>query len=460
MRAPGTSTESTDAGRSDVRLTSLRSYSFPGRDFLQLRRDPLGFFCRIHAERGDLARFRVPGRRLVLLGHPDHARDVLITHAAKVEKGPALRSTRVLLGDGLLTSEGAVHLEHRRRLQPAFHRGELLRYVPGMVRQAEACAQSLRPDETFDLARTMRELTLGIVAEALFGADLTADASRIGDALTEALGAFRSLSLPFGGLLLALPLPGARRFRAAREELQAAVTSLVARHGTGKRTDLLGALLEAREAGVFDDGAMRDEVMTLLLAGHETTALALTWAFHLLATNPEVERALHAELDRVLGDRLPTAEDLDALGVTRGVIGESLRLFPPAWIIGRRVREALPLTDGPVLAPGTIAVFCPWVLHRDARFWPDPERMEPGRWTTEARAARHRHAFIGFGAGARACIGEGFAWNEAVVVLATLASRWRFVPLRPGMLDPEPSVTLRPRGGLPVRPVGRTSLGE
>ena len=223
----------------------------------------------------------------------------------------------------------------------------------------------------------MMQLTLGIVSEALFGADLTAEASRIGDALTEALGAFRSLSLPLGGLLLALPLPRARRFRTARAELEAAVASLVARHRGSGHEDLLGTLLEAREAGVFDDRAVRDEVMTLLLAGHETTALALTWAFHLLATHPDVERLLHAELDRVLGNRLPTAEDLEALPVTRGVVGESLRLFPPAWVIGRRVLEPLPLTDGTVLPAGTIAVLCPWVLHRDARFWPESRARGP-----------------------------------------------------------------------------------
>ena len=423
---------------------------------MHLRRDALAFFTHIHEERGDLAWFRVPGRRLVLLGHPDHARDVLLTHASRVEKGPALRSTRVLLGDGLLTSEGAVHLEHRRRIQPAFQRAELVRYAPGMVRQAAACSETLRAGDEVDLARVMMRLTLGIVAEALFGADLTAEASRIGDALTEALHAFRSLSLPLGGLLLALPLPRARRFRAARAELEAAVASLVSRHGASRQDDLLGRLLDAREAGVFDDRAVRDEVMTLLLAGHETTALALTWAFHLLASHPEVEEALHTELDRVLAGRLPTAEDLDRLPVTRGVIGESLRLFPPAWVIGRRVLEPLPLTGGTVLPAGTIAVLCPWVLHRDARFWPDPERVDPGRWTAEARAARHRHAFIGFGAGTRACIGEGFAWNEAMLVLASLASRWRFVPVHPGPVEPEPSVTLRPRGGLGVRVESRS----
>ena len=427
-----------------------RALRLPGRDFLDLRRDPLGFFTRIQGQRGDLAWFSVPGRRLVLLGHPDHVRDVLLTHASKVEKGPALQSTRVLLGDGLLTSEGAVHLEHRRRLQPAFHRGELLRYAPGMVRHAQARSDALRAGETVDLARVMMQLTLGIVAEALFGDDLRTEASRIGDALTEALGAFRSLSLPLGGLLLALPLRRARRFRAARAELESAVASLVQRH-PGSRDDLLGTLLEARDAGAFDDRAVRDEVMTLMLAGHETTALALTWAFHLLALRPDVERSLHAELDRVVGARPPVAEDLEALTVVRGVIGESLRLFPPAWVIGRRVLEPLPLTGGPVLPPRTIAVVSPWGLHRDARFWPDPERVDPGRWTAEARATRHRQAFIGFGAGNRACIGEGFAWNEAILVLATLASRWRFEPVEPGPVTPEASVTLRPRGGLRVR---------
>ena len=222
-------------------------------------------------------------------------------------------------------------------------------------------------------------------------------------------------------------------------------------HGGDRNEDLLGTLLAARESGAFDDQAVRDEVMTLLLAGHETTALALTWAFHLLATHAEVEEALQAELDRVLDGRPPTAEDLDALPVTRGMVGESLRLYPPAWVIGRRVLEPLPLTDGTVLPAGTIAVVCPWVLHRDARFWPDPERVDPSRWTAEARASRHRHAFIGFGAGTRGCIGEAFAWNEAMLVLATLAARWRFVPVHPGPVVPEPSVTLRPRGGFLVR---------
>ena len=434
---------------------TIRKFPLPGRDFLELRRDALGFFTRIQRERGDLAQFRVPGRRLVLLGNPDHVRDLLLTHVSKVEKGPALRSTRVLLGDGLLTSEGPVHLEHRRRIQPAFHRSELLRYVPGMVRQARACSDTLRDGTTVDLARTMMQLTLGIVSEALFGADLTADARRIGDALTEALGAFRSLSLPLGGLLLALPLPRARRFRAARAELEAAVSSLVARHGASGRDDLLGRLLDAREAGLFDDRAVRDEVMTLLLAGHETTALALTWAFHLLATHPDVERALHGELDHVLAGRLPAAEDLDSLPVTRGVVGESLLLYPPAWVLGRRVLEPLPLTGGAVLPPRTIAVVCPWVLHRDGRFWPEPERVIPDRWTPEARTDRHRHAFIGFGAGTRACVGEGFAWTEAMLVLATLASRWGFVAAGPGPVLPDASVTLRPRGGLPVRVTSR-----
>ena len=297
----------------------------------------------------------------------------------------------------------------------------------------------------------MMELTLGVVSEALFGADLSADARRIGDALTEVLTTFRSLSLPFGGLLLTLPLPRARRFRAARAELERIVASLIERHGSARSDDLLAALLDAHAAGVYDDRAVRDEVMTLVLAGHETTALALTWAFHVLATNPEVERSLHAELDQVLGGRAPSAEDLEALCVTRGVIGESLRLFPPAWVIGRRILQPLRLSDGTVLPERTIAVLSPWVLHRDARFWPEPERVDPARWTPQARGARHRYAFIGFGGGTRACIGEGFAWNEAILVLATLASRWRFVPLRPEPPVPEPSVTLRPRGGLPVR---------
>jgi cytochrome P450 len=269
--------------------------------------------------------------------------------------------------------------------------------------------------------------------------------------------AFDAMLLPLGPVLLRLPLPRTRRLFAARARLDAVVGRLVAerRAGGGGGEDLLGLLVDARADGQgLNDEEIRDEAMTLFLAGHETTAVTLAWTWSLLSTAPDVEAALHEEVDRVLGGRMPAADDLDRLVYTRAVVAESMRLYPPAWAIGRRALAAFP-AGGYVVPARAIVILSPWLLHRDPRWWDEPERFAPERFLGAAGEAGHE-AYLPFGAGVRQCLGQGFALLEAVVVLAAMARRLRLrlVPGHP--VEALPLLTLRPRFGLRMRAEPRT----
>ncbi|HMK72502.1 MAG TPA: cytochrome P450 [Myxococcaceae bacterium] len=424
--------------------------AWPGQLLLRLQRDPLGFFEEAHRAHGDVVRFAFGRETVYLLSHPELVQEVLVTKAQAFHKGLGLERARILLGGGLLTSEGAFHLRQRRLLQPAFHRSRIAGYAQAMVDIAQAAADRWSPEAELDVAEEMMRVTLGVVARTLFGAEVEGTAADVGRALTDTLGLFGALSLPFGELVLRLPLPAVRRFKRGRARLDAEVARIVAqrRAGGGDRGDLLSMLLAARddEGRPMTDGQLRDEVMTLFLAGHETTANALAWTFHLLGANPEVERALHAELDAVLGTRRPTAEDPSRLPVTTAVLSEALRLYPPAWVLGRRAQEAVRLADGTLIPAGALAVLSPFVVQRDARWFSDPLAMRLDRWMPEGRADRHRFAYFPFGAGTRSCIGEAFAWMEGTLVLAVLARTWRLSPVPGARVSTEPRITLRPKG--------------
>lgn len=445
------------SGASPIPLGPIRR-RWPGQLWLELQRDPLAFFAGAQASHGDVVRFAFGRETVFLLSHPDLVRDVLLTHAQKFHKGLMLQRAKLLLGEGLLTSENGLHLKQRRLMQPAFHRSRIAGYATAMVDAAEATAERWRHGIPLDVPGEMARLTLAVVARALFDADVEGAAADIGQALTDTLGLFGALSLPFGDLVLKLPLPAVRRFRRGKARLDAEVQRLIGeRRAEGRDLgDLLSMLLAARdEAGQpMSDGQLRDEVMTLFLAGHETTANGLAWAFHLLGQYPEVEAALQAELRAVLGGRRPGPEDVPQLPVTTAVFCEALRLYPPAWILGRRAMQHVQLLDGTVLPAGALAVLSPWVVHRDARWFPDPLRMDVGRWTAEARAARHRFAYFPFGAGTRSCIGEPFAWMEGTLVLAVLASRWRLRSVPGSVVRPEARISLRARG-LTMQPVNQ-----
>jgi cytochrome P450 len=444
-------------------VSSSRSVDAPGpprryplQNWLALQRNPLRFLEGV-ARHGDVARFRLGPVFVYLVNDPDLIRSVLVTRADAYHKGRALERARRLLGQGLLTSEGALHLRQRRLMQPAFHRERIAGYGETMVRYAGRAAERWKAGETIDVHKEMVALTLAIVGKTLFDADVEEEADEIGKALTEALELFqRLLMVPYGEFLEKLPIPSTLRFRSARRRLDATIARLIAerRRNPRDRKDLLTLLLLAQDTegdgGGMTDTQLRDEAMTIFLAGHETTANAMAWTWHLLSQNPEAEGRLHEELDRVLEGRAPGVADLPRLRYTEMVLSESMRLFPPAWILGRRAIVDHEL-GGYRIPAGSIVLLSQWITHRDARYFPDPLRFDPQRFTAEAQAARPKFSYFPFGGGPRVCIGEGFAWMEGVLVLATIARRWRFLPVDGIPVTPAAMITLRPKSGLPMR---------
>jgi cytochrome P450 len=435
---------------------------WPGGHLFYFRRDPLKFFTRLAREYGDVVQFKAGTQRVFLLNHPDHVRDILVTHHERFHKGRALQRARRLLGTGLLTSEGEFHRRQRRLAQPAFHRQRVNSYARVMTEFAAKTSARWRDRQTLDISEEMMRLTLSIVGKTLFDADVDSDADEVGAALGEVMSLFGYLMLPFSELLEKLPLPPQRRFRRARARLDRIIYRIIEerRRGGRDRGDLLSMLLfavdEEGDRCRMTDEQLRDEVMTIFLAGHETTSNALTWAWYLLAQNTEAEGELHAELDRVLeGGRLPTVEDLPALRYTEMVVAETMRLYPPAWAVGRLAVEDHEVGGYPV-PRGSLVLVSQYVMHRDPRFFPEPESFRPERWTPEAKEARPQFSYFPFGGGVRRCIGEGFAWAETVLILAALARRWA-LRLAPGhKVETQPRITLRPKGEVRMKLEERT----
>ncbi|MQA29378.1 MAG: cytochrome P450 [Luteitalea sp.] len=418
-------------------------------------RDPLGFFTDLARTYGDVSYVRTAGERLFLLNHPRLAKDVLVTNQRFFHKGRGLERAKRLLGEGLLTSEEAVHRRQRRLLQPAFHRDRIATYASVMTAFADRIQSRWTDGATIDVAEDMMRLTLGVVGKALFDADVESQARSVGLALTAVLDSFWITMLPFFDALEHLPLPVFRRSRIARAELDAIIYGMIEerRRSPGDRGDLLSMLLMAQdeEAGGagMSNQQVRDEAMTIFLAGHETTANALSWTWFLLSGAPHVEARLHEEVDRVLGGRSPTLDDLPNLVFMEQVMTESMRLYPPAWIIGRRAIHDYPVDDY-VVPARSIVIVSPYLTHHDERFFPEPDRFVPERWTPEFKASLPPFAYFPFGGGARRCIGESFAWMELALAASRIAQRWRFslVPNHP--VVPQPVVTLRLKHGLRV----------
>lgn len=435
---------------------------FPGDFALSLTRAPLEFLPGLARDYGDVAAIRIATQPLVLLSNPEHIRDVLVTNARSFHKGRGLERAKILLGDGLLTSEGDLHLRQRRLAQPAFHRTRINAYGQVMAAYAERRSATWTDGTEIDVSREMAHYTLAVVGKTLFDADIDAEAHDIGEALSAAIAAFNVTVLPVGELLMRLPFPAVRRFNRGRERLDAIIYRMIAnrRATSADRGDLLSMLLLAHDVdgdgSGMSDTQLRDEVMTLLLAGHETTANALTWAFYLLAGAPDVEARLHAEVDS-LGDRPLAADDVARLPFARAVVAETLRLYPPAWIIGRRALRDYEV-GGFTIPARAIVLMSQWLVHRDSRWWPDALSFQPDRWMSGGSAndpSRPKFAYFPFGAGTRVCIGEQFAWMEAVLALATIARRWR-LRLAPGpRVVPQPIVTLRAKHGMRMIPSAR-----
>jgi cytochrome P450 len=422
---------------------------------------------------GRAAHYRILWHDVVLLNDPSDIHEVLIDKAHLFVKERTQRRMKILLGDGLITSDGETHKRHRRIAAPAFHRQRIQAYASTIVEHAATMRDSWRPNIEIDIASEMMRLALQIIARTLFDTEVTPQIEAIHDETNIVMDIYNNLiAMPRAEDLLRLriPVPVLRRFRKSKQRLDAVVDSMIAAkrkeidlatiEGREIGGDVLSMLIAARDEesggkGTLNRDELRDEVLTIFLAGFETVANALSWTWLLLGQNPEAEARLHAELDSALGNRLPTLEDLPNLLYAEMVIAESMRLYPPAWAMGRTATEDVDI--GPYRLPkGTHLLFSQYILHRNPKYFPDPLTFRPERFTPESKAQRPRFAYFPFGGGGRQCIGESFAWMEAVLVLVTLAQRWRLAIVPHQQIALQPKITLRPKYGILAVPQHRT----
>ncbi|HEX3570534.1 MAG TPA: cytochrome P450 [Acidobacteriaceae bacterium] len=422
-------------------------------------KDPLGTFTQWSRTYGDIFYYRFLHRHVYFFNHPDLIKEVLVTQALKFRKGDVVRANRRVFGNGLLSNEGASWLEQRRLIQPAFHRSRIDIYAETMVSYTQRMATSWRPGEVRDFHQDMMRLTLEIVSLALFSVEIASHEDRFAVALNTLM------QLSSGGRMLLpevfrrIPTRENRRYDRAIRELDEIVYSIIGTRQTNAhadRNDLLSTLMDAQ----YDDGSsmsvqqLRDEVMTLLLAGHETTAVSLSWVWFLLSQHTEVEQQLWSEIDRVLNGRAPTVQDISRLPHTERIVREAMRLYPPAWAI---VRTAIADAEigGYTIPAGANVIMSQWVTHRDPRFYDQPDEFLPDRWLEDRHISKPRFAYFPFGGGPRICIGSSFAMTEAVLVLVTIAQRWQARLASPTPPEPVPGITLRPRNGLKIYVLSR-----
>lgn len=430
------------------------------------RRDPLGLLMSGFESCGDVVRFRLLNRSLYLVAHPRDARRVLLDQASTYDKGTrGFRVLRVFLRNGLLTSEGPQWLRQRRIIQPAFHRERIAGFADTMTAAAGDLVDSWlgASSDTVDVSAAMMRLTLRIVGETLLSTDVSQEADRVGQALhtmlrgaNEAIG--RVVPVPAWW-----PTPAHRRQRAAMRTLDDLMLDIISTRRAASETsgamraskdhDLLSMLMAARDEETgegMSDAQLRDEAMTIFLAGHETTAVALGWTWHLLGAHPVVRQQLEQVVDDALGGRPPTMSDLPRLGYVEQVVKESMRLYPPAWVVSRR-----PKTDDVVggfrIPAGAIVLTSPYVTHRHPEFWPDPTRFDPDRFHLAHAADRPAFAYLPFGGGPRQCIGNTFAMMELVLVVATIAQRCRLDATATEEIGRDPAITLRPAAPITMR---------
>jgi len=432
-----------------AKIPEMRGWS-PVGNLLHFSRAPDHFWRQV-AARGDMVRLRLPGDSPVLLRHPDLIEEVLVTKNRSFIKDRLTGGLAQVVGNGLLVSEGEFWRRQRRMAQPAFHRERIAHYADGMVAAAARATASWREGQVLDLHAAMMDLAREVVATTLFSSEVGRAAEDVGAALDVLMARYSDWRYTLLPQLGRLPLAANRRFAAARAQLFALVDGIIAerRRGGEDRGDLLSMLLAARdeEGAPMSDAQLRDEALILFLAGHETTALALSWTFVLLSRRPEVWARLGAEVDAALAGRPAGAADLAALRYTESVVLESMRLYPPAWSIGREATEDVEV-GGVTLARGTQVWMVQYCSHRDERYFPRPLAFEPERWAGDLLRKLPRFAYFPFGGGPRLCIGNNFAMLEAVLLLATIAQRWR-PQVAPGDAPrPQFSITLRPRGGV------------
>jgi len=421
----------------------------------EFNRDSLGFIERMQREYGDIVWSRFLYVPALFLYHPDDIEYVLTTNAKNFRKAMTLRSNffQRLVGNGLLTSEGEEWKRQRRLSSPAFHRERVATYASTMVDYTRRLISGWREGETRDMHREMMRLTLEIVVRCLFSADISHDVDHVGAILAEMVKPFASQATLKWILNNRLPTPEHLRFHRLARKIDHVVYRIIAERRAGSKDegDLLSMLLAAHDddgSGMTDE-QLRDEVMTLFLAGHETTALTLAWTWYLLGKSPEAENKFHAEVDEVLDGRDATFADLPRLKFTEQIVKESMRLYPPAYGLGREAINDCEI-GGYHVPAGTQVFMFQWATHRDARFFDEPQKFKPERWTAEFEAKLPKYAYFPFGAGPRACIGASFAMMEMIMVLVTIGKKFRLELVPDHPVEVFPAMSLRPKDGVKV----------
>jgi cytochrome P450 len=415
--------------------------------------EPLDYLRRCAQEYGDVMQIRLGTTAIYMVSSPDLIEQVLVTHNKKYSKSRFTQRRKSLFGNGLIFSEGDFWLRQRRLMQPAFHQKRIASYGSAMVALSQRMSEGWHDGQEVSIHEDMMQLSLEIVTKTLFDSETTGDVHRIGKALDILIeqvsaAAVRPLQYPDW-----IPTTGNRQYNAALSELNAIIRQIISEHRqrASDGDDLLSTLLHMQDedGSRMTDKQLRDEVVNLYIAGHETVALVLSYTWRLLAEHPEVEEKLSNELENVLEGRLPTIEDLPRLSYTEQIVNEALRLYPPVWGVFRDCNEADEL-GGYTIKPGTVVLLSPWVVHHDARFYTDPEAFQPERWEKQSEQQRPRYAYFPFGGGQRLCIGNIFALVEARLILATLAQKWRFTLLPDQPFELVPSITIRPKYGIQV----------
>ena len=424
---------------------------FPIGNFPLAHANPLATFEQWTQKFGDIFYYRAGWLHIYFLNHPDLVESVLVNQYQNFRKDRVVRNARWIFGDGLLTNEGDPWLRQRRTIQPAFHRERIAGYANTMTSYTQAWLDSWREGETRDIHQDMMRLTLKIVAKLLFGLEVDEESEKIAHSLNTLIGQGAGGRMILPPFLRYLPVPTMARVRRAARRLDAIAYRIIReRRADGPMNDdLLSMLIEARDedGSGMTDKQLRDEAITFLLAGHETTALSLSWAWYLLSENPEVERKLHQELDQVLNGRLPEAADMPRLSYTERVVKEAMRLYPPGWAVARTAVRTCEV-GGYRLRRGDNVVISQWIMHRDPRFFNDPLTFDPDRWSPERAQSVPKYAYFPFGAGPRGCVGQSFAILEAVLLLATIAQQYQLKLAPKPPVIPTPGVTLRPKHGI------------
>jgi cytochrome P450 len=485
------------------------TYKMPGKLIRQFIHDPIKTLSTISQKYGDISYFKLgPKQHVYLINNPDYIERVLIYDHRNFKKGKRLQAAKALLGEGLVTSEGDLHSRQRRLIQPIFHPRQIMAYGKIMTDYAIRLRDRWKNEDILDISQEMMQLTLGIICKSVLNYDVESEAEKVGKALTTTRNYSKRLQSPIGHVLGKIPiLPAPRGAREAKKELDSLVYRLISdrrrvqqeSHDNNNNNDgyddLLSRLLQAQDSslagpvassnggsvqsssssssssispnGKMSDKQVRDEVMTIFIAGHETTANALTWTFCLLSQYPDVEKKLHDEIDSVLGPidngnghadskRIPTTEDIPKLQYAEKVLRESMRLYPPVWTMGRHVENDYQVGEYTIPA-GSSILMSQYVMHHDPRYFEEPEHFNPDRWTAKFKTELPKFSYFPFGGGIRGCIGEPFAWMEGILIIATIAQKWtmRLVPGQRIKLDP--AITLRPKYGMKMKPIQRKS---